>query len=54
MVRARILRVPGRFVYTMKGGKQSARFVVPGHTDPDKDKAVGEGGVRTDAPVAPS
>ena len=52
--RERILRVPGRFVYTMKDSRPCARFIVPGHTDPDKDKAVGEGGVRTDAPVAPS
>ena len=27
--------------------------MVPGHTDPEKDKSVDEGGVRTDAPVAP-
>ena len=44
---------PSRFVYTMQGDAPNARFVVPGHTDPDKDKSVDEGGVRTDSPVAP-
>ena len=51
--RRRVLPVPSRFVYTVKDGKPSARWVVPGHTDPDKGLSQDDGGVRTDAPVAP-
>ena len=57
----RIFSVPARFVHTWKDGAKS-RFVIPGHTDPDKEKLqrskktkgkVIDEEYRTDAPVGP-